>query len=70
MDPETRATSSTVVVKNSELSSRHVLVGDADGRCAVYSDARPSAFGSGLVSVHTEHGTLLLDPDGSSIVEA
>lgn len=58
-----------VEVSNSELGASHTLVGEADGRCAVLSNAKPSAFGEGLVSVKTEHGMLLLDADGTSLVE-
>lgn len=52
----------TRLVKGSELADEHVLVGESGGLSAVY-EVRPGSLLPGFVTVWTEHGALLLDPD-------
>jgi len=52
----------TKLVKGSELTDEHVLVGESGGLSAVY-EVNPGSLLPELVTVWTEHGALLLDPD-------
>ncbi len=57
----------TTTVRGSDLDNTHCLVGESGGLSAVYGN-KASGFGVGLRSVETEHGLLLLDPDGDFLV--
>ena len=45
-----------------ELAAPMVLVGESGGRSAIY-ETRQDSLIPGFVTVWTEHGALLLDPD-------
>lgn len=46
-----------------DLTPDHTLVGDHGGLSAIVEPVRFSSFMEGFVTVVTEHGYLLLDPD-------
>ena len=52
----------TKPVKGSLLDGEMTLVGESGGLSAIY-DCRPNTLVDGLLTVETEHGMLLLDPD-------
>lgn len=46
-----------------DLTEDHTLVGDHGGLSAIMEPVRLSSFKEGFVTVVTEHGYLMLDPD-------
>jgi len=57
----------SVEKKNRDLDSTDVLVGECEGLSAVFGSYASSAM-PGLLVVETEHGSLYLDPDETSLV--